>query len=408
MWRGVKSWIDRRRREMSRLMWRAPRLLGLWQSYDKAGLRVTGEPIPWNADTVVVEALIEWYGTPLESKNEFELHLAGELPVTPTSVTLRRENVYHATFRMAPPPSTRVAIVQWRSRQLGLTELVSLSRESFLWNLQVEAPTVFARLGGECVPCKSLVEGQECDLVACSLLRSPTSLLPLLDSGLAVEVGACASDESLAIPPRLTSEQLLGRQALLTVPIPKERGARGHRTIAWTVGGRVLARREIRMISQEAFLESLYVPSGWYWPSGDSAFAAAVREIPSAGQPLYLHVASHEAGVAASCSIEIRLRSICRGGVFEMESRNVVVTDAPSPCLAVSSRIEDLRELKGIEVYSGGRYLGCVVWEPAPTALFTAEGGFRANGGRSWTPFDEIKLEERLNRLAVPKVASGC
>jgi hypothetical protein len=407
----MKPWLDRRTHELSKLLRRAPRLAGFWQSYEKAGLRVTGEPIPWNADTVLVEALVEWYGKPLESKSEFELQVTGELPMTPTSITLRRENVYHLTFRMAPVASTRVATLQWRSRQLGLVELASLSRESFLWNLQAEAPTVFARLGGECVPCKSLVEGQQCDLVACSLIRSPTSLLPLLDSGLVLEAGAWAGEKGQVIPLRLTSEQLLGRQAMLTVPVPHWHADGGHRSIAWTVGGRVLARRELRLISEEAFLLSLYVPSGWYWPSGDHPLAPALHTNgigrSTGDQPLYLHIASREAGIAATCSIEVHLRYRFRGGVIEMEPQNVVVTDAPSPCLAVSSQIEDLRDLKGIEVYSRGRYVGNVTWEAAPTAVFTAEGGFRAYGGRSWTPFDELKLEERLNRLCLPKVTAG-
>ena len=131
MWR-LKQWLSRRPQKLFRLLQRGPRLSAIWHSYEKAGLRVSDEPIAWNADAVIVEALLEWSGKPLNTRNDFELHISGEAPVRPTFVEACDPELYHIVFRLMPYQRSRIAVIHWRSRPIGVVELPYLSRETFL------------------------------------------------------------------------------------------------------------------------------------------------------------------------------------------------------------------------------------------------------------------------------------
>jgi hypothetical protein len=397
MWCELNRWHFPRERKLFQLFQNSPRLAALGYAYEKGGLQISSEPIPWNADAVFVEALVEWSGKPLDCKNDFDLHLADELPLTPISLDPREEGVYHVVFRLAAIQSARAGRLHWRSRQLGSIELPYVSRENFLGSLLTDAPTVFARCGGTYVACRSMVEGQAYDLIACTALRSPSSLLPLLDAGLALVFSDSAGKCNQAISVPLTREQLLGREAMLLVPIFWPSGMAGFRSVSLTVAGRVLAHRDLRVIPRQTFFDSLYVPSGW---SCSSVTQQRVPAVGRAGTRLYLHLASHEPGILGLCPVEVRLRHRFRGRPVVMDPQEVLVSDVPSPCLHVSIAAEDLRDLRAIDLFSNGRFLGSVAWDSGPAATFTAEGGFLSLGSRSWTPIDEVKLEEHLNRLA--------
>jgi hypothetical protein len=239
--------------------------------------------------------------------------------------------------------------------------------------------------------------------MACSFLRSSTSLLPLVDTGINLEVIDPASFQLQILPLRLVGTELLGRRAALMAHLPVPVGRTGSCSVSWAVAGRRLMRRELKIVPREEFLHSLYVPGGWHWPAaisrGDTSADLPLDTGLSRTTCLYLHLASRETGLAALCPVEIRLQSKSRSRTIETEERTVLVTDVPAPCVPVSIDHDDLRDLSVVELFSECRFLGSVAWDPTPGASFTSEGGFVALGGRSWTPFDELKLEERLDRL---------
>src|SRR5207245_1660792 len=123
--------------------------------------------------------------------------------------------------------------------------------------------------------CQTLAEGQCRGLSAGGILVSPTSLLPLSDFGLRVEIAdrgsgcgtdlksvGCGTDlksvlrsESVAVP--LTGAQLLGKEAALSVSLPPWAHRVGVCSVRWMLGERVLAHAEIRVISAAAFQQSL-------------------------------------------------------------------------------------------------------------------------------------------------------
>src|SRR5262249_12530044 len=147
---------------------------------------------------------------------------------------------YHVLFRLGPSQYARSGTILWRTHALGLVELPYLGRERFLRNLRIDAPTIFARLGGQLIACSSFVEGTASELLACGLLRSPGSLLPLLDSGLTLELSA-NGNQKRTISLQMTAAQLLGREALVAAPISDLHMTVGAWTASWRAGGRVLA-----------------------------------------------------------------------------------------------------------------------------------------------------------------------
>src|SRR5579862_5162547 len=106
------SWLGRQR------MWpfrRPPRSVRV--GYEKAGLIVYDQPIPWNADVIRVEAQM-----PLRSdtvKSELHLVLPGLLPIEPFSVRLNDEDGhYDVVFRFRPLGRALIAVLLWRDTLL--------------------------------------------------------------------------------------------------------------------------------------------------------------------------------------------------------------------------------------------------------------------------------------------------
>src|SRR5262245_21862661 len=132
MWRWIKHWLDWAMHNlwpMYRLGPRRPEALRF--SYEKAGLTVHDEAIPWNAEAVLVEVLVRLSAG--RGKADFHLVLPGQPPVA--AECFRRDDtseLYRITFRCPPPSQTVTAQLLWRTTTLGQLTLPFLSREEFL------------------------------------------------------------------------------------------------------------------------------------------------------------------------------------------------------------------------------------------------------------------------------------
>src|SRR5262245_8528054 len=76
-------------------------------SYEKAGLVIEGQPIPWNADAVIVQCLARLPAAAARRRAEFQLRMPGKKPVNLDF--LRREEKagqFRLFFRFPPPPQT--------------------------------------------------------------------------------------------------------------------------------------------------------------------------------------------------------------------------------------------------------------------------------------------------------------
>ena len=407
MWRWIKRWRDWAMRELFWPLYRngGPQAQSIHFGYEKAGLIVRNEPIPWSADSVSVEALIRFPSTLARRKTDFQLRLPNHAPLTAVTLHRHPENdLFRLQFRLPPLKQTAMVELYWKSYLLSQAVLPVLTAEEFIHNLRVQSPTVFARLGDATVPCQAFIGTQCRGLSASGILMSPTSLAPLIDLDLAVEFTDLRAGQTYAFPVRLISGQLTGHQALVHVACPRRPKRLGHWAVSWTLCGQVLARNEVRIISQRAFRRSLYLADSRYVHQDERKGAAAMtRHLPtlephSRVGPCFL-VASKEPGVAALCPLEVRVQFKGANRSPVLMEQEVLVTDGPSLFLPGTISMDDLHEVSAFELLSRGQPLGLLSMAPAPVANFTSEGGYKPPDDYAWNAVAEEELADRLTKL---------
>ncbi len=395
-----------------KLSWVARRLGGpsvrtLRFGYEKAGLQVAGEPIPWNAETVWVEAVVQVPAGRVWGKEDFHLHIPDRPPLVPTLVGADPKQGVRVVFRMPPPQRALSVGLYGKGGLLEEVPLPFLSAAEFLQGLRLESPVVCACLGSYAVACRAVVEGQCRGYSAGAVLASRTSLLPILDMPVRVDFtnAATASTQSVTVP--LTSAALVGQRAVLSVIPPRHPLWFGKSVVRWSVADRPLGEAELRVISPEAFRQSLYLVEsrclpGGKRPLGEAAPRSPTKEDSPGLRPCFL-VASREPGVAGLAPLEIRARFRHSASRPVLLHGDVLVTDGPSPCLP-DQTFDDEQPVAAFELFSEGELLGIHMVNPAPAATFTTEGGFQGPEEYTWTRHTEEELMGRLQKL----MAVGC
>jgi hypothetical protein len=376
----------------------------LHYSWERAGHVVAGQPVPWCAETVVVEALVRLPAPTGRRKADFSLRLSGREPLpAETLVAVEGADCYRATFRLSPPAATTPAEVCFRDRVLGGLTLPVVSRDEFIGQLRLEMPTVYVRLGREAVACQTFVAAQSRGLLASAVLTSPTSLVPLLDLDLEVEFRSERKGETSRVPARLTASQLATRTALLTVAPPRSPRRLGAWSATWLVGDRVLAQSRARGISQRQFHRSLRIADTRFVVQPPDGPFRLVRQAPpadAAGRvgPYFL-LRSGEPGMAGLCALQVVAHVPGAVQPPTLLEQEVLITDGPVIVAPGTLEAADLAQVSGFELRTPAGSLGLLPRCPAPAATFTSEGGFRPPTEFSWTLAAEEEMADRLNRL---------
>jgi len=376
----------------------------LHYSYEKAGLTLDGQPIPWNAEAVVVESLVRVQASAGRRKTDFFLRIPGQEPVPADKLGRDdAEDCCRVFFRLPAPPRDMTVELIWRTHVLGHLVLPCLSREEFVRRLELQMPTLSVRLGEQTVACQTFVATQCKGLLATAVLTSPTSLAPVLDLGLRVEFrsergGACHS-----VPVQLCSSQLRGRQALLTVAPRKFPRRIGTWLATWMLDDHPLMTQRIRAISKQHFLRSLRVSETRFVMQTAEGEVTLARQLAATDGtsrvgPCFL-VSSREPGMAGLCQLQVRAQVAGAVQPPLLVEQEVLITDGPSPFAPGTLDVADLAQVSGFEVRLKGKSLGVLPLAPAPTAAFTSEGSFKAAGEFTWSPAAEDQLNERLARL---------
>jgi hypothetical protein len=371
-------------------------------SFEKAGLTLHNQPIPWNAEAVLVEAQLS-AKEPARRKADYALRLTGQAPLPADS--LRRDETdgrYRLFFRFPPPRATTTAELLWKGHTLGQLTLPVIDAATFVAGLRLQLPTLAVRLGEQSVACQTFVATQCKGLVANAILVSPTSLAPLADLGLHVEFRCERAGTTHDVPVPLCSTQLAGRQAVLTAVPPKFPRRIGSWTATWKAAGQVLATHRVRAISQKSFLRSLRV--------SDTRFVVETKEgvtlrrqVPPPGEavrvgPCFL-VSSREPGMAGLCKLQVHAQV---PGIISpplLLEQALLVTDGPTIFAPGTIDAADAQQVTTFELRQRGELLGVLSLCPVPTANFTAEGGFKSPTDFAWTPTAEEELSERLSKL---------
>src|SRR5712692_5034042 len=138
MWPWIKRWHDWAMDNLWPLYRIGSQPQALHYSFEKAGLTLYDQPIPWNAEAVLVEALLRLSPSSSRRKADFSLCLPNHDPFPADQ--LRRqdhEDRYRVTFRVPPPGATVAAELLYRDRVLGELTLPFLSRDEFVQNLRL-------------------------------------------------------------------------------------------------------------------------------------------------------------------------------------------------------------------------------------------------------------------------------
>jgi hypothetical protein len=412
MWPWIKRWRDWAMHDLWPLYRISPQPQALHYSYEKAGLTLHDQPIAWNAEAVLVEALLRLPAGAGRRKADFALRLPGQEPLP--AENLRRQEIderYRISFRLPPLTATTTSEVLYRTHVLGQLTLPFLSRDEFVANLRLQMPTLFVRVGADNVACQTFVASQCRGLLASAVLISPTSLAPVLDLDLQVEFRCERSGTAYRTPARLCSSQLAGRAAMAAVTPRRHPRRIGGWTATWLLGDRPLAVQRIRGISQRAFQRSLRVSDTRFVVQAGDGSVKLGRQAPPVDKtgrigPCFF-VSSAEPGMAGLCPL--RVAAQVPGAVQPplLLEQDVLITDGPTMVAPGTLDAADLAQVSGFELTVKGRSLGSLSLCPAPSAAFTSEGGFKPPHEFTWSAAAEEEMTERLNRLLEGKGKEG-
>ena len=108
MWLWMRRWRDWAMNDLWPLYRISPQPQALHYSYEKAGLTLHDQPIPWNAEAVLVEALLRLPPNASRRKGDFLLRLPGQPPVAADQVRRQEgDDRFAVHFRLPPPAADR-------------------------------------------------------------------------------------------------------------------------------------------------------------------------------------------------------------------------------------------------------------------------------------------------------------
>src|SRR5262249_8081633 len=165
MWPWIKRWRDWVMNDLLPTYRIGAQPRALHFSFEKAGLTLHDQPIPWSAESVVVEATLPLPTPGLRRKGDSLLQAPGREP-RPADALRKLESPppddhrYSVSFRLPAPASPLTVEVLWRGRSLGRLDLPVLPREEFLAGLRLQMPTLYVPLGAESVARPTFVAPQ--------------------------------------------------------------------------------------------------------------------------------------------------------------------------------------------------------------------------------------------------------
>ncbi|HZU34395.1 MAG TPA: hypothetical protein VFA18_00725 [Gemmataceae bacterium] len=408
MWPWIKRWRDWAMHDFWFMHRIGPQPQALHYSYEKAGLTVHDQPVPWNAEVVVVEASLRLppSGVAPRRKTDFQLLVPGHGAIPAESLRKAdKEDRHHLFFRIQPTPAESLTVqLRWHKHTLGTMTIPVVSREEFVQKLRLHQATMFIRLGDQSVACHTFVSTQCRGLMASALVTSPTSLVPLLDLGLQVEFRPERGGAAQTVPVQFASSQLADRQALCTV-VPRSFPRRiGAWTATWLVGDTVLATQHLRAISQRHFHRSLRVSDTRFVVMTKKNEVLLTRQLPPLHEvrwvrPCFL-LSSREPGMAGLCKLQVRAQTA--GGNSDPAlalQQEVLLTDGPTWFAPGTEDAAGLDAVTAFELRLKSETLGLLSLSPIPEAVFTGEGGFKPPGDFGWSVVADDELNDRLTRL---------
>lgn len=215
----IQCWYSWLRRKVVNWWWK-PSVEKVRFGYEKAGITIYDEPVPWNAGGVLVEFLIKDPGGVITCGKEFSLETPPGVFIRSVTGSEDENDRYKLLFWLGPFPGTESLCLRWHGLALGKVMVPYLRAEMFFSRLRLVSPATLAHLGEFEVICRTVVAGQCHHLTACGVLQSPTSLVPVTDWDIAVEITGPNSSQTWRFSAHLTGSQVASHQSLLNVTLP--------------------------------------------------------------------------------------------------------------------------------------------------------------------------------------------
>src|SRR5262245_38355483 len=189
MWPSMTNWRDWAKPRFWPAGPGAPRAQTVRFLYEKCGLQIRDEPIPWCAESVIVEVAVKMPAGVPRRRTDFRLDFSDRQTIAPDQFYRADTSDEHmVSFRFPKLECSTSVAIAWRNIRFAEISLPFLSCDEFIRNIRLERPTVFAKIGEESVACQTFVVSQCREVMAAALLDSPTSLAPVHDAGLTLDI----------------------------------------------------------------------------------------------------------------------------------------------------------------------------------------------------------------------------
>jgi hypothetical protein len=400
------NWIERSRAWAMRKNWISTtpsvQIRSLVHRHTCAGLTFEDQVVPWNADTLVVEAVLQCDSRWQLYQGDLTLRLDSGAAFTATSLERVAGSTFKATFALVVPPATVVAQVFVRQWSLGQLTLSILRERQFLDGLQCSSPTVHVLMDGRQVACRAFVATQARGLSASMVVRSPWPLSPLLNQALRVAVfdehGKLIGEDAVVV----TGSQVVGREMLVLAnpPIPRRRGTW---RLDWLLNRECICSHEVEGISLPKFLAALKVSDARFSILDDNDDSRLSRNLTELGpieraSPRFA-VQSEFPGAAGI--VRFRTTATKKGLLAELRLTEQVtlITDCPTTLMPANMSQQVLQEIHDFAIFAGRKCLATLETLPTPHARFDGEGSFSQVESVAWDGRAEEELNERLNAL---------
>ncbi len=404
MWPSMTHWRDWAKPKLWPTGPGAPRAQACRFHYEKCGLAIRDEPIPWCAESVIVEVTVKMPAGVPRRRADFRLDFADGQTIAPDQFfRADTSDEHHVSFRFPIIERSTSVAIAWRNMRFAEIALPFLSCEEFIRNIRLERPTVFARIGEDSVACRTFVVNQCREVMAAALLESPTSLVPIHDAGLTLDVRNERGQVLQSLPLRLTASQLASRQAQVALAPRRFPRRIGTWYVAWMIAGRPLAVTMMRAISTAYFHRSLRSQVARFIVQPLRGAARPSRGLLPDGMfktacPCFI-VSSQEPGMAGRAAMQIVAHPQSPGVPIVLWEGKMLITDGPMRVAPIVIDRTALSGWSGFELRTAEDIIATLSASPIPSATFTGEAGFRPPGDYAWTPAAEDELNERLTRL---------
>lgn len=402
MWPSIKHWQSWLMDELVTPRRLTTQSQAIYYRSELAGLVIENQPVPWCAESVIVEALLR-LPPQARTRNDFSIQWPGIEPITAESIRSEEGSPRHRLFfRLPVPPVSETAELRWKRHVLGKVDIPVVSKEAFLTDLRLRLPTAFVSLQGRSIAAKSFVANQQQGLSASGILTSSTGLCPLIELGLTATFHNTKSDDCHTQDIPLAASQLVNREAIVHAMPPKLPRKSGEWSVAWHCGKRELAVTRLNSITPKELFESLRICDTRMMIFDDEGRFRVVKALPSEGVvragPCFL-LASRIVGLAAEVKLEVSLRVSGTGKSIPVFEQVCLVSDGPTPFAPGMLDIEELRNATSFELRIRNTLIGTMNMSAFPMAHLNGEGGFRSAPEFSWSTAADEELAERLEKL---------